>query len=148
MFEQWNFIIFGRQKLTTLKSRLLRPNFDTIIKEKKSTYNGNNFCHFTEKVNNSALITVLNHRKSHRKCWCCGTPVFAMVFCVMRVLLESVVCRRVWRYQRDNHRNGKHTSMADYCLSFFVCPFGVCHSINGFWLPFRIFKLFLLYIKR
>jgi hypothetical protein len=58
MFEQWNFIIFGRQKLTTLMGRLLRPIFDTIIKENKSTYNDNKFCHFTEKVNNIALITV------------------------------------------------------------------------------------------
>jgi len=40
MFEhlQWNFIIFGRQKLTTLKDRFIRPNFDTIIKKNKSTY--------------------------------------------------------------------------------------------------------------
>ena len=40
------------------KGSLFLPNFDTIIKEKKSTYNGNKFCYLTEKVNNSALITV------------------------------------------------------------------------------------------
>ena len=147
MFEhlQWSFIIFGRHKLTTLKGRLLRPNFDTIIKEKKSAYNGNNICYLTEKVNNSALITVLNHRKSHRKCSCCEHLCLPWFFCVMRVLFESVVCRRVWRYQRDIHRNGKHTSMADYCLSFMFCPFVVCpSSINGFLLPLSYLQTLLV----
>ena len=129
--------------------RLLRPNFDTMIKEIKSTYNRNNFCNFAEKINTTALITVLNHSKSHRKCSCCGTPVFATGFiCVMRVLFESVVCRRVWRYQRDTHRSRKHNSIADYCLSFLFCPFGVCPSINGFWLPISYLQTLLVIYQK
>jgi hypothetical protein len=54
------------------------------------------------------------------------------------------VCRRVWRCQRDNHRSRKHNSMADYCLSFLICPFVVCSSsINGFWLPLSYLQTLL-----
>ena len=144
-----SFIIFGQQKLTTLKGRLVRRRFDTMIKENKSTYNRNIFCNFSVKINTSALITVLNHSKSHRKCSFFGTPVFATVwFCVMRVLFESVVCRRIWRHQRDTHRSRKHNSMADYCLSCLFCPFGVFPSINGFWYPISYLQtLFVIYQK-
>ena len=145
MFEQWNFIIFGRQKLTTLMGRLLRPIFDTIIKENKSTYNDNKFCHFTEKVNNIALITVWIIVKAIENVNFVEHLCSPRLYCVMRVLFESVVYRRVWRYQRDNHWSRKYTSMADYCLSFLFCSIVVCpSSINRFWLPLSYLQTLLV----
>ena len=144
MFEHFlrNFIIFGRQILTTLKGRLLRPSFDTIIKEYKSIYNGNIVSYFSEKVDNSALITVLNLSKKHRKC-------SQFYFCVMRVLFERVVCRRVWRCQGIIIEVENTTQW-----QIIVCPFWFVHLLSVLLrltdsdCPFRIFKLFLLYIKR
>ena len=136
-----NFILFGRQKLTTLKGRLLRPNFDTMIKENKPTFNGNKFYHFTEKVNNSALITVVNHSKSHQKCSCCGTPVFATVcflflvffsfFFVWCVFCLKVLCAEEFEDTKVIIIEVENTTQ----LQIIGCTF-------------LIFKLFLLYIKR
>jgi hypothetical protein len=144
-----NFIIFGRQKLTTLKGRLLRPNFDTMIKENTSTYNRNNVCNFTEKINTSDLITFFNHSKSHRKCSCCGTPVFATFFFVWFVFCLKMLCAEEFEYTKGNtHRSRKHNSMAYSCLSFLFCPIGICPSINRLWFPLSYFQtLLVIYLR-
>ena len=121
------------------------------MKENKAAYNGNIFCYFTEKVNNSALITVLNHSKNHRKCWCCGTPVFATVlFFVWCLFCLKVLCEEEFDDTKGIIIEVENTTQ----WPIIVCPFCFVHLLSVLLrltdsdCPFRIFKLFLLYIKR
>ena len=142
-----NFIIFGLQILTTLKGWLLRPNFDTMIKENKSTYNRNNVCNFTEKINTSALITVFNHSKSHTKFSCCGTSVFASFFFVWFVFFFKTYCAKEFGDTNGIFIEVENTPQ----WQIPVFPFCFVHLVYVLRLTYsdcrcRIFKLFLLYI--